>query len=86
MPVSDVLSKPKVAGYSAQVDLQLRTGEYQLGLSHTAHEWVILDQPGSVAAGPAQVIITVDGVTHIHDVEVLAHEAGVRRIPIRSVA
>ena len=75
----------KVTGYSAKVRLELLVDGQSIPLAQSGHDRVILAAPTTVAAGPAQVVVTVDDVRNVWDVEVLPHDAGAQKLPIRQV-
>ncbi len=50
-----------VGRYSSVVSLQLVVDGTTYGLSHTGPDFVILESPALVPAGPATVVVTVDG-------------------------
>ena len=62
-----------VGRYSSVVSLQLLVDGRAYGLSHTGPEFVILDTPAMLRAGPATVVVVVDG--NEHRTEVILPEA-----------
>lgn len=49
------------AGYSADVALSLETGGLRHELSHAGSDYVRLRSPAQLPAGPAELIVSVDG-------------------------
>ena len=60
-------------------------GERTVSLAQIARGWVILAEPRKLEPGPAEVVLHVDGVPERWAVEILPHESGSRRVPIRDL-
>jgi hypothetical protein len=50
-------------GYSSNVELRLFVGGESIDVAQTGRDSVILREPRELAAGPAELIITIDGRT-----------------------
>ena len=53
-----------VGRYSSVVSLQLLVDGRAYGLTHTGPDFVILETPAALRAGPATVVVVVDGNEH----------------------
>jgi len=71
--------------HSSQVTLRLVVNERTVPLAQIARDWVILAEPTELPLGPAEVLLHVDGAPERWTVEILPHEGGSRRVPIRDL-
>jgi hypothetical protein len=71
--------------HSAQVSLRLVVGGRTIPLAQIARDWIILAEPTELKPAPAEVVLHVDGVPERWTVEVLPHDQGSRRVPIRDL-
>jgi hypothetical protein len=71
--------------HSAQVTLRLVVNKRTIPLAQIAHDWVILAEPTQLEPGPAEVLLHVDGTPERWTVEILPHDCGSRRVPVRDL-
>jgi hypothetical protein len=71
--------------HSSQVTLRLAVNERTIPLAQIARDWVILAEPTELEPGPAEVVLHVDGTPERWTVEVLPHDSGSCRVPIRDL-
>lgn len=55
-------------GYSSTVSLELVVGGETLDVAQTGAGMLILREPRALAAGPAQLLVTIDGNTDQHEI------------------
>jgi hypothetical protein len=72
-----------VVGYSSRVRLDLIVNSQTIPLAQMGPDHVVLAAPVEVAAGPAETTLHVDGVPRRWSVEILPHDPGTLRLPIR---
>ena len=70
-------------GHSARVQLTLVVNGRSLRLAKAGPDLVVLAEPATLATGPAELVLHVDGAPVRWEVEVLPHEPGSTRVPIR---
>jgi hypothetical protein len=84
-----IVAKPdgerKALTHSAEVSLRLVVGGQTIPLAQIARDWVIPARPTELLPGPAEVVLHVDGAPQRWTVEVLPHDQGSRRVPIRDL-
>ena len=73
-------------GYSAKVRLDLVVDECIIPLAQVGPDHVILAAPALLSPGSGETVVYIDGIPHRSKVEILPHEPGVLRIPLRRIA
>jgi len=85
MTVANLDNGRKAFTRSAEVSLRLVVGGQTIPLSQIARDWVILAEATELEPGPAEVVLQVDGAPERWTIEILPHEVGSRRVPIRDL-
>lgn len=73
------------SGYSAEVDLQLRVNGCLFAATHVGGDRVILAEAAKLPDGPAEVIVTVDGVEDRFPVLIENRDRVRQVVPVRLI-
>ena len=73
----------KLRGYSADVRIELDIEGRVLSPTHSAPDYLIFREPQTLALSRGRLIVTVDGIAHRSNVEIMRHSSPATRIPIR---
>jgi hypothetical protein len=74
-----------VTGYSAKVTLELFADGRVFHPSHTSFDSLRFRKPVSLAQSTARLVITVDGIPHATELEILPHPMPSTQIPVRII-
>lgn len=73
-------------GYSSNVRLDLIVDGRTVPLAKMSHDRVVLVEATGLATGLAAMVLYVDGKPRRWEIEILPHEPGEVRIPIRRIS
>ena len=85
MTVADLDNERKAFTHSAEVSLRLVVGGQTIPLAQIAATGSFSAKATELEPGPAEVVLHVDGAPERWTIEILPHEGGSRRVPIRDL-
>ena len=84
--IDPYVSPAGLAGHSSTVRLELVMHNRIIPLAKVGPTLAVLAGPDHVESGPADLLLYVDGVPRKWAIEILPHESGSLRLPIRQIA